>query len=319
MTDEPTPMARTDAPTATVLWYSQTGQAREAAEALLAPLHTAGMKLEWVQIRPATEYPFPWTLPQFAGIFPEAVDPRGHIPVRTTAPVTADLVVIAFPVWYLAPAIPIRSLLITTADIVAGRDVIGLAVCRNVWCAAAVELAQLVTAAGGRYLGTISAIDTHSPLITAITTVHWLLTGRREAFGRFPRAGVTDAELTRLTGLGERLAHDGSAITDNPAAAPITPALAAMELVMAPLFRVFGRIAAASPPGSLARRAKLTGTAGIIIAALVGGPPIAALTRLVARHRFDNWLDRRLAPAVHPQGSADRQPSPRRSSRQEFP
>ncbi|MFF0484924.1 hypothetical protein [Streptomyces sp. NPDC004435] len=281
-----------------VLWYSQTGQAVEAAKALLAPLEKAGTRIQWVRIAPEHNFPFPWKFSRFAGIFPQAVDPRGSVPVRLEENPTAPLVILAVPVWFLAPAIPLRSLLLTKPETVTGRDVIALVACRNVWYSAALQIARLVTAAEGHYVGTIAATDTHPPLVSAITTMRWLLTGHREQRWPLPPAGITDTELERLTDLGRRLVSDGVSAIAAADAAPVDPPMAITDLVMGPVFRGLGTVIRTSRPGSRLRRAQLVGAGAVIVTAVLTAPPMAAVARLLFPGPVDGWLQRSLAEAV---------------------
>ncbi|QIJ60735.1 hypothetical protein [Streptomyces sp. JB150] len=198
-------------PRVTVYWYSQTGQLLEAVSAVTDPLEKAGWDIRKVEIRPRQAFPFPWPLRRFFGVFPASVDPDGAPGITARPPVAedddADLVVFAFPVWYLAPALPMRALAGERPKAFDGRAVVGLVACRNMWYSAAIEVRRLIQAAGGRYLGTISAVDTASAAITFVTTLRWLLAGKREASWGFPRAGVGTDELDRLALLGERLAE----------------------------------------------------------------------------------------------------------------
>ncbi|MFD6890589.1 hypothetical protein [Streptomyces sp. NPDC059957] len=198
-------------PRVTVYWYSQTGQLLESVSAVTDPLEKAGWDVRKVEVTPREPFPFPWPVRRFFGVFAASVDPDGAPGITVRPPVAADddadLVVFAFPVWYLAPALPMRALIGTEPKAFDGRAVIGLVACRNMWYSAAIEVQRLLQAAGGRYLGTIAAVDTASAGITFVTTMRWLLAGKREASWGFPRAGVGTDELDRLALLGERIAE----------------------------------------------------------------------------------------------------------------
>ncbi|MFD5080588.1 hypothetical protein [Streptomyces sp. NPDC058371] len=198
-------------PRVRVYWYSQTGQLLESVCAVTDPLEKAGWDVRKVEIRPREPFAFPWPLRRFFGVFPACVDPDGAPGITVRPPVAedddADLVVFAFPVWYLAPALPMRALIDAEPQAFEGRAVIGLVACRNMWYSAALEVQRLLGAAGGRYVGTIAAVDTASAAVTFVTQLRWLLAGRREASWGFSRAGVGNDELDRLALLGERLAQ----------------------------------------------------------------------------------------------------------------
>ncbi|MFF0476899.1 hypothetical protein [Streptomyces sp. NPDC004284] len=222
-------------PRVTVYWYSQTGQLLESVSAVTDPLEKAGWDVRKVEIRPREPFPFPWPVRRFFGVFPASVDPDGAPEITTGQPVDqddeADLVVFAFPVWYLAPAPPMRALIGAEPKAFDGRAVVGLVACRNMWYSAAVEVQRLLQAAGGRYLGTIAAVDTASAGVTFVTTLRWLLAGKRDASWGFPRAGVGTDELDRLALLGERIAELAPA---HPELAPAHPELAPAHPELAP-------------------------------------------------------------------------------------
>jgi hypothetical protein len=211
-------------PRVTVYWYSQTGQLLQSVSAVTDPLHKAGWDIRKVEVRPRDAFPFPWPVRRFFGVFAASVDPDGAPGITARPPVAgdddADLVVFAYPVWYLAPAPPMRALVGTEPEVFEGRAVIGLVACRNMWYSAALEVQRLVRAAGGRYVGTIAAVDTASAGVTFVTTLRWLLAGRREASWGFPRAGVGSDELDRLAFLGERIAELAPAPGDVPSKGP---------------------------------------------------------------------------------------------------
>jgi hypothetical protein len=66
-------------PRAVVYLYSQTGQLREVADALTAPLVSRGWDIRRVQVQPRVAFPFPWPIRRFFGVFPSAVDPEAVV------------------------------------------------------------------------------------------------------------------------------------------------------------------------------------------------------------------------------------------------
>ncbi|MBL7262260.1 hypothetical protein [Paractinoplanes lichenicola] len=294
------------APRVTVYWFSQTGQLLESVSAVTDPLEKAGWDIRKVEITPRMPYPFPWPVRRFFGVFPASVDPAAapEITARPPVPVDddADLIVFAFPVWYLAPALPMRALVGAEPRAFAGRPVVGLVACRNMWYSAALEVRRLLEAAGGHYLGTIAAVDTASAGITFVTTLRWLLAGKREASWGFPRAGVPDPELDRLADLGELLAEtDASAeqvrtVLAAQDAAPVNPPLAAADLLAGRAFRFWGRGIRRRGP---AQRKALMGVFVLWLSgAIFAGLPVVVITRLLFRSGFDAAVARRLTSVV---------------------
>lgn len=317
-------------PRVTVYWYSQTGQLLESVSAVTDPLEKAGWDIRKVEIRPREPFPFPWPVRRFFGVFPASVDPDGAPEITARPPVAedddADLVVFAFPVWYLAPALPMRALVGAKPKAFDGRAVVGLVACRNMWYSAAVEVQRLLQAAGGRYLGTIAAVDTASAGVTFVTTLRWLLAGKREASWGFPRAGVGMDELHRLAVLGERIAELAPAQPElapeqaEPAsrtaseealadrvrdvlaahdAAPVHPPLAAADLLAGKVFRVWGRVIRAAGRRGEVQRTALTGVFVLwLTGAILAGLPAVVVARVLFKAGFDAAVARRLAPVV---------------------
>jgi hypothetical protein len=274
---------------AVVYLYSQTGQLREAADALTAPLVARGWSIRWVDVEPRIAFPFPWPIRRFFGVFPAAVDPEALVELVEprggfeTEP--DELVILAYQVWYLAPSLPIRSLLNAHPVAVRNRRVVSLIACRNMWYSAAIEVSGLLRSAGARSVEVIAATDTRRPATALVTTLRWILTGRREAFLWFGRAGVGDAELGRVADVGRCIAESGRCPQD---AAPVAPALAAADLIAGRALRRWGvwarstrRLGAVAQVGSLAMVALGLGIA------IVAGMPLIGCAAFAGGARFN--------------------------------
>jgi hypothetical protein len=285
---------------AVVYLYTQTGQLREVAEAFVAPLEADGWRIRWVAVQPRVAFPFPWSIRQFFGVFPRAVDPDALVQLAEppggfgAEQHEEEVVVLAYQVWYLSPSLPIRSLLATHPEAFRNRRVISLIACRNMWYSAAIEVADLLRTAGARRVEVVAATDTRQQATSLMTTLRWLLTGNREPFLWFGRAGVGDAELARVTAVGRSIAEQGC-----PAdAAPVVPTLAAADLFAGRLFRKWGvTVRSAERFGAAARIASLvTFVVGLAIG-IVAGLPLIAIAALAGGARFETWI----SAAVHRQ------------------
>ena len=285
---------------AVVYLYTQTGQLREVAEAFVAPLEADGWRIRWVAVQPRVAFPFPWSIRQFFGVFPRAVDPDALVQLAEppggfgAEQDEEEVVVLAYQVWYLSPSLPIRSLLATHPEAFRNRRVISLIACRNMWYSAAIEVADLLRTAGARRVEVVAATDTRQQAASLMTTLRWLLTGNREPFLWFGRAGVGDAELARVTAVGRSIAEQGC-----PAdAAPVVPTLAAADLFAGRLFRKWGvTVRSAERFGAAAHIASLvTFVVGLAIG-IVAGLPLIAIAALAGGARFETWI----SGAVHRQ------------------
>ena len=148
--------------------YSQTGQLREVADALTAPLIARGWSIRWVDVQPRVAFPFPWPIRRFFGVFPAAVDPESLVelvePAGGFGTQPDELVILAYQVWYLAPSLPVRSLLNAHPEAVRDRRVVSLIACRNMWYSAAIEVSGLLRSAGARGVEVVAATDTRRPV-----------------------------------------------------------------------------------------------------------------------------------------------------------
>lgn len=276
-------------PRAVVYLYTQTGQLREVADALTAPLVARGWDIRWVQVQPRVGFPFPWPIRRFFGLFPAAVDPESLVeliePAGGFSTEPEELVILAYQVWYLAPSLPVRSLLKAHPDAVRNRSVVSLIGCRNMWYSAAIEVSALLRSAGARHGGVIAATDTRPQAMTFVTTLRWLLTGRREPFLWFGRAGIGDPELARLGDVGRRIGESRRCPQD---AAPIVPTLAAADLLAGKVFRRWGAtVRSAQRFGVLMHAASFaTFVLGLGIGIVVGLPLIGCAA-LVGGARFE--------------------------------
>ena len=286
---EPSATQHQHPPRAVVYLYSQTGQLREVADAWTAPLVASGWDIRWVDVEPRVAFPFPWPIRRFFGVFPAAVDPEALVELAEPAggfeTKPEELVILAYQVWYLAPSLPIRSLVKAHPEAVRNREVVSLIACRNMWYSAAIEMAGLLQSAGARSVKVVAATDTRRQPTSLVTTLHWLLTGRREPFLWFGRAGVGDTELARVASAGRCIAESGQC---PQSAAPIVPSLAAADLLAGTVFRRWGvTVRSVRRFGPLAHAASLaTFVLGLGIGIVVGMPLIRCAA-LACGARFD--------------------------------
>ena len=190
--------------------FSQTGQLSRIARRLTSPLAEASdIELVAELLRPSRPYPFPWSFWSFLDAMPEAflLDPPHLEPLSVRADERFDLVVLAYQVWYLAPAGPMTAFLKseTGKALLHGRPVVTVIACRNMWLSAQETVKRLIQEAGGRLRDNVVFIDGGGTLATFITTPRWMLSGRRDAFWGLPAAGVAEAEIASSDRFGRAL------------------------------------------------------------------------------------------------------------------
>src|SRR5918992_89863 len=168
-----------------IIYYSQSGEVARIAEAFAGELGAAGAEVAWVALRPLTEYPFPWrSLRRFFDAMPETVlglpppiDEPNFDPASRY-----DLVVIAYPVWFLSPAPPVQAFFRTAAAAaLEGADVITISVSRSMWQNASETMKRLLAAAGACHRDNIVVTHQGSSLATLISTPRALLSGRQNS------------------------------------------------------------------------------------------------------------------------------------------
>jgi hypothetical protein len=203
-----------------VVSFSQSGQLDRIVETLLAPLRAAGHDLIEERLTPTVPYPFPWSVHQFLDVFPEAFRgiPCALEPLKTPVNQRYDLVILAYQVWYLAPSIPISSFLQSdeARQLLRGAPVVSIVGCRNMWLRAHEIVKGHLRAATARPVGHIVLMDRAYHLVSVITILYWMLTGRKDRLlGLFPKPGVSEADIARCAAYGQ--------LVEGALSAPIFP------------------------------------------------------------------------------------------------
>jgi len=190
--------------------FSQTGQLSRIARCLMSPLAEA-RDIELVEevLRPHPPYPFPWPFWGFLDAMPETflLDPPQLEPLSVRPDEHFDLIVLAYQVWYLAPAGPMTAFLKseTGKGLLRGRPVVTVIACRNMWLKAQETVKRLIQEAGGRLSDNVVFVDGGGTLATFITTPRWMLSGRRDPIWGLPAAGVAEAEIAGSDRFGRAL------------------------------------------------------------------------------------------------------------------
>ncbi len=283
-----------------VVWWSQSGQLEKVARAFARPFQVAGHDVHFVALRPITPYPFPWKITTFFGEFPETVLGRPAPIAPLDAPAGPwDLVVLTSQVWFLSPSQPFAALLSgPDRAVVAGRRVLTLVSCRNMWVSGWRRLVALTEAAGGRVTDRVVATQSGSVFASYFTTLAWMLTGKRDAIKALPAAGIGDETFDRLDALGTiaaaRLtdaAPDAPLLADQPTAS-ISHVHTFGERVVGAIFPTFAHlIAAVSRPGTPLRHVSAFGMLAFMLTVVIGlFVPFLIAERLLRRWTTP-WLD----------------------------
>jgi hypothetical protein len=216
-----------------VLQYSQTGQLSRIVQSISAPLQaSSGIELQTENLQPVDPYPFPWPFFKFLDVFPECVylDAPAMKPLQVDVDFDADLVILAYQVWFLAPALPMTSFLQSEQGkrLLNGKPVITVIGCRNMWTRAQETMKALLDDCGARLIDNVVLTDQGSLMASFVTTPRWLWTGKKGAFWGFPAAGVSDQDIDACCRFGKAIGQ-GLAEDAEKASGPMLHGLRAVE------------------------------------------------------------------------------------------
>ncbi len=192
-----------------VFYFTQTGQLREILNSLLNPLESMGCEVIYKKIEPLEPFPFPWTSDQFYDIFPES---RAEIPfplreMDFSDVMDADIVVLGYQPWFLAPSIPVASFLgcEETMLYLSGRDVIAVGGTRNMWMSAIKSIKTRLEVSGAKLVAHLALEDRHNNLVSVLTIFRWLINNKKEATKYLPAAGVSNEDIYSISALSDDL------------------------------------------------------------------------------------------------------------------
>jgi len=193
-----------------VIYYSQTGQLKEIAQNLVQPFEkNQNYDLDYYNIQPKKEFPFPWDNESFFGVFPESF---AQLPAEIKAPpenilkTDYDLIILAYQIWFLTPSIPINSFMKSeyAEKLIKGKRVVTTIGCRNMWAKSQEKMKLLVKNVGGKLVGNVAFVDRHLNHISVITIVHWMMGGKKnKKFGILPKPGVSEKDIMNASEFGE--------------------------------------------------------------------------------------------------------------------
>lgn len=300
-----------------VVYYTQTGQLGDLVRACVSPLITdSRLLVNEVRLEPQKAFPFPWPFLDFFDVFPECVylDPPPLKLLPGNLIEDYDLIVLGYQPWFLSPSLPMSAFLLDpiSSILIKGKPVMTVIACRNMWLMAHEQVKQLIETKGGHIIDNIVFVDQGSPAQSFVTTVRWMLTGRKDRFlGIFPPAGVAETELLRAHNCGVAISkalHSAHNLLNSPVLADLKPvyvnrANLLPETLGLRSFRIWGwLIRRLGPPGHPARKPVLLLYALFLGTAIVTIVPVITLAMglfgsfsFVQRH-LDRWAARFLFP-----------------------
>lgn len=195
-----------------VIYYSQSGQLASIAQSIAKPLVGAdGINVVFHEVRLVKPFPFPWNKAAFFDAFPESFlqipAPLEPVPAEILH-TKYDLILFHYQVWYLTPSIPMNSFL-KSADaktLFNQTPVVTINGSRNMWAMAQEKVKKLLAANGGNLVGNIALVDRAPNLISVVTIVEWMFSGKKEKYlGIFPLPGVSEKDIHEASKFGQAI------------------------------------------------------------------------------------------------------------------
>lgn len=213
--------------------YSQTGQLAELTRRIIEPLQNdPAISVHVELLRPEHPYPFPWTFFRFLDAFPESAHlvPPSLQPLSLSGDEEFDLVILPYQVWFLAPSLPVTAFLKhpVAARVLAGKPVVTVIACRNMWMLAQQKMKALLGDCGARLLDNVVLVDPSPTMASLLTTPLWMWTGKRQVLKALPPAGVSRQAIQQARRFGLAL-RDALATNLEQGDAPMLSGLKAVD------------------------------------------------------------------------------------------
>jgi hypothetical protein len=192
-------------PNILVLYYSQSGQMADILKHLLKDIGD-NAAIDFAPIEPQTPFPWPWNAYAFFDAMPETVE-RIPVPIK---PITDsigqkdyDLVILGYQPWFLNPSQPTTGFLKSKyASVLKNKPVVTVVGCRNMWLHGQEQVKKDLDEIGANLVGNIVLEDRHPNLVSLLTIIRWTFTGKKEASGVLPDAGVAGNDISSANRFG---------------------------------------------------------------------------------------------------------------------
>ncbi len=275
-----------------VIYYTQSGQLLEIIKSVTSFLkNNPDVEITYEELRPKPPFPFPWTSDEFFQPFPESVKgiPCKLEPLKVPGQADYDLVIIAWQPWYLSPSIPLHAFfqLPAAKDLLSDKPVITITGSRNMWVMAQVVIRNYIKECGGRLVGNIALYDRAPNLLSVISIMRWMFTGKRDRYlGIIPPAGVSQTDIENAGSFGHHI--NEALMTGNfdllqekliaNGAVDVKPGLVMIEKRGKAIFKIWAQfVLKKGPYGSKARLKRLHAFKYYLLAVIYLASPVASL------------------------------------------
>ena len=300
-----------------MVYYSQTGQLTSAVKSICQAVESDNIQVVYEPLHPQAKYPFPWPLLKFLDVFPESVylDSPPLKPLQVDTAESFDLIIIAYTVWFLSPSLPITAFLKSAQgkQLLAGKPVITVIACRNMWLMAQEKVKQLLAEAGAKLLDNIALVDAGPSLATFITTPLWMLTGNKSTLGGLlPPAGVAEEDIQKASRFGRAIAlalkkdaeTGGQPLLQGLKAVDVDSGLIASEKIGQRSFTIWGKLLrAVGPAGDPKRIPVLIFYVVFLIVLIISVVPLNMLIKKLLRPLTKHKLEKQKDYFEQPSGS----------------
>ena len=192
-----------------VIYYSQTGQLEDIVQNIAHPFeNNEQYKVTYYNIKLKEDFPFPWPSDVFFNTFPESylqIPSEIFPPSDEVLNTKFDLILFGYQVWYLTPSIPVISFLKSgfAENILKDTPIVTISGTRNMWMLSQEKLKVYLKNMNAKLVGNIALVDRHDNYTSVLTILRWLTTGKKEASGMLPAAGISQEEIDGAGKYGE--------------------------------------------------------------------------------------------------------------------
>ena len=176
----------------------------------------------------------------------------------------------------------------------AGKPVITVIGCRNMWLMAQERVKEILRGLGARLIDNVVLTDSAHSAFTFFSTPMWMLTGRRGPFfnGMVPAAGVSDADIASCARFGRaiaaqlptRAAGDDSPMLTGLGAVSVREGLIEFEKTIKRSFRLWGALLRAlGKPDALARQFVILIYFLFLLLVILTVVPILAVVKMILK------------------------------------
>ena len=276
-----------------VLYYTQSGQLRDILNHLLKGVE-AQVEIDMVPIEPVKPFPWPWNAYAFFDAMPETVEripPEVRPVANEVKQKDYDLVILGYQPWFLNPSQPITGFLKSEdAGLLRGKAVVTVIGCRNMWLHSQEQIKQDLSRIGARLVGNIVLVDSHTNVVSTLTVIRWSFTGKKEASGILPAAGVQDKDIQESSRFGpvilkHLLSGDLTTLQQdllNNQAIALDPGFVLLEQRGIKNFRFWAKfIREKGGPGDLNRRGRILLFKRLLLTAIFILSPLSSLSAFI--------------------------------------